>query len=462
MYMKHTSPELPGVRSGGINRRQFLRTSSLALGAAVVVAPQVIPVRVLAAAGRPGANDRLNIGHIGVGGMGGGHLTYMRSRQNRGEVNVVAVCDIDSTRLAKAVENAPGAVPYHDYRELLARKDIDAVVIATPDHWHAVQTVHAAECGKHVYVEKPACCTIEEGKAMVAAGRKHGISIQIGSQGRSQPECYKAHRYIANGMIGTVRKVTCWHYPSPADTHPLPDCDPPAELDWDLWLGPMRWRRYNPRYCHGTFRWIMESGGGQIRDRGAHVMSNALWIMNADHTGPVTVEARGTLPASGLWDTAMEMEVTYEFKNPDWTLVWAQPGEMIPYFDAERKKNEGIRDGYGAVYHGDKGKLIVWVGDGQVYTETKALEWKPGPNAIEVHKSPGFDHHEDWFQGIRSGRKTVMNIEAGAATAFLTVLGNLSLVLGRKLQWDPVRQEIKNDPAAHRLMSRPQRYPYHL
>lgn len=460
--MNFKSPKPLDGLSRGMDRRHFLKTSSLALGAATVGLPQIVPARVLAAPGRPGANDRLNIGHIGVGGMGGGHLAYMRSRQSRGEVNIVAVCDIDSQRLANAAQNAPGAVPFHDYRELLARSDIDAVVIATPDHWHAVQTVHAAECGKHVYVEKPACCTMEEGKAMVAAAKKHRISIQIGSQGRSQSECYKAHRYIANGMIGKVRQVTCWHYPSPADTNPVPDCDPPPELDWDFWLGPLRWRRYNPRYCHGTFRWIMESGGGQIRDRGAHVMSNALWIMKADQTGPVTVEARGTLPSSGLWDTAINMEATYEFKNPDWTLVWAQPGEMIPYFDPERKKSEGIRDGYGAVYHGDQGKLILWVGDGQVYTETKALEWKPGSNAVDVHKSPDFDHHEDWFQGIRTGRPTVMNIEAGVATAFLTVLGNLSLVLGRKLHWDPIKQEIIGDAAAHRLMSRPQRYPYHL
>lgn len=443
-------------------RRSFLKTSATALGATVIGLPQIIPASVLAAPGRPGANDRLNIGHIGIGGMGGDHLQYMVSRQNRNEVNIVALCDVDKGRLAQAAGRAPRATPYGDYRELIARKDIDAVVIATPDHWHAVQTVHAAECGKHVYVEKPACCTIEEGKAMAAAAKANNVTVQVGSQGRSQPECYKAHRYIANGMIGKVRKVTCWHYPSPADTHPVPDSEPPADLDWDMWLGPLRWRPYNQRYCPGTFRWMMESGGGQIRDRGAHVMSNALWIMNADATGPVAIEATGTLPTSGAWDTAMNMEVIYEFKNPDWTLVWSQPGDMIPYFDAEKKKNEGIRDSYGAVYHGEQDKLILWVGDGQVYTEKKVLDWKPGANAVDVYKSPGFDHHEDWFQGIRTGKKTVMNIGAGVATAFLTVLGNLSLVLGRKLRWDPVKQEIVGDEAARRLMSRPQRYPYHL
>jgi predicted dehydrogenase len=442
-----------------IARRSFLKTAGVITGGAAIGFPQLVPSRVLGADGRTSAKDRLTLAFIGVGGMGGYHLREMAKRMQSGEVNIAAVCDADEKRLAGAWKTAGAqADVYRDYRYILQRKDIDAVVIATPDHWHAVQTVHAAECGKHIYVEKPACCTIEEGKAMIAAAKANKVSVQVGSQGRSQPEAYAAHLYIANGMLGKVRKVTCWHYASPADTKPVADSNPPAELDWDLWLGPLAWRPYNARYCHGTFRWIMESGGGQIRDRGAHVMSNALYFMNADQTGPVTVEAKGTLPASGLWDTAIDMEVTYEFKNPDWTLVWSQPGEMIPYFDAEKKKKEGIRDGYGAVYHGDEDKLIVWVGDSQVYTEKKALDFRNAPHRVDVYKCPG--QYEDWFIGIKTGRKTIMNIEAAVATANLTILGNLSLILGRKLRWDPKDGEIEGDEQARRLMSRPQRYPY--
>lgn len=454
----------PASTPSAVSRRHFLKsTGRLAAAATAVGMPQFVPARVLGAEGGPGAKDRLTIAHIGLGGMGNGHLGYMISRQSRGEVNIAALCDADEKRLAGAVKSTGGkATPYRDYRYILERKDVDAVVIATPDHWHAVQTVHAADSGKHVYVEKPACCTIEEGKAMVAAGQRNKVAIQVGSQGRSQPEAYKAHLYIANGMIGRVNKVTCWHYASPADDRPVADSNPPPELDWDLWLGPMRWRPYNPRYCHGVFRWIMESGGGQIRDRGAHVMSNALLFMNADHTGPVSIEAKGTLPTKGLWDTAIDMEVTYEFKNPDWTLVWAQPGEMVPYFDRDKCKREGIREGYGAVYHGDKDKLVVWVGDGQVYTELKAVNFQKPAGGVDVPKSPRFDHHEDWFEGIKTGRKTIMNIEAAVATANLCILGNLSLVLGRKLAWDPVKREIVGDEQARRMMSRPQRHPYCL
>jgi predicted dehydrogenase len=445
-----------------LTRRNFLKTASTTVAAGTTLGlPQIVASRVLGAPGQPGANERLTFGHIGVGGMGNYHLDDMLNRVKSGEANIAAVCDVDEKRLANAAKKAgPQTEVYRDYRYVLQRKDIDAVVLSTPDHWHAVQTVHAAQSGKHVYVEKPACCTIEEGKAMVTAVQKHKVAVQVGSQGRSQPEAYAAHLYMANGMLGTVRKVTCWHYASPADDDPVPDSDPPPELDWDLWLGPLPWRPYNAHYLHGTFRWVMESGGGQIRDRGAHVMSNALYFMNADQTGPVSIEAKGTVPTKGLWDSAIDMEVVYEFKDPDWTLVWSQPGQKIPYYDDEKRKKLGIRDGYGAVYHGDKDKLVVWVGDGQVFTEPKAVNFQKPAGGVDVYKSPG--HKEDWFNGIKTGAKTIMNIEAAVATANLTVLGNLSLILGRRLQWHPVKKEIIGDVEARRLMSRPQRYPYVL
>jgi predicted dehydrogenase len=449
----------------GIPRRDFLQRSGAAvIGASALGFPQLLPSRVLGqTGGQPGAKDRLNVAHIGLGGMGNSHLGYMLARQSRGDLNVVAVCDVDERRLTAAAVSCGGrATPYRDYRYILERKDVDAVVIATPDHWHACQTVHACESGKHVYVEKPACCTIEEGKAMVRAARAAKVSVQVGSQGRSQRHAFFAHQYIANGMLGRVHTVKCWHYASPSDDNPLPDAEPPPELDWDLWLGPLPWRPYNRRYLHGVFRWMLESGGGQIRDRGAHVMSNALHFMGADNTGPSTIETKGRVPTRGLWDSAVDMEVTYQFKNPDWTLIWAQPGEMVPYPDRQKLKNEGIREGYGAVYYGDKDKLVVWVGDGQVYTERKAIEYRPPAGGVKVPQSPDFDHHEDWFEGIKTGRKTIMNIEAGVAAAFLCVLGNVSLVCGRKLNWDPVKQEIVGDAQARRLMSRPQRYPYVL
>lgn len=444
-----------------IARRTFLKTAGAVTGAAVGL-PSFVRSRALGAPGRAGAGERLTLAFIGVGGMGTHHLRSMADRMQRGEVNVAAVCDVDENRLLQASKNAgPQADVYRDYRYILERRDIDAVVISTPDHWHAVQMVHAAECGKHVYVEKPAACTIEEGKAMVAAARENRVSVQVGSQGRSQHEAWLAHRYLANGAIGRVREVVCFHYPSPADNSPVPDSDPPPELDWDLWLGPLRWRPFNRRYCHGTFRWILESGGGQIRDRGAHVMSCAMWWLDADGTGPVTVEATGTPPTKGLWDSAVNMKVTYTFRNPDWVMIWDQRREAL---DPPEERGEGedpiIRPGYGAVYHGEQGTFTHWGGDGGTWAERRCREWQPPVGAREVYRSPG--HYEDWFEGIRTGRRTIMNIEAAVGVSNLCVLGNLSYMLGRPLHWDQARQEIVGDEQARRLMGRPQRYPYHL
>ncbi len=253
-----------------LKRREFLATA-----AAAASLPYLVPSGVLAVEGREGANGKLTIGHMGIGGMGSGHLHDIKGRADRGEVNLAAICDADDRHLENASKIAgPKADVYRDYRYLLERKDIDAVIMATPDHWHGVGMVHAAESGKHVYVEKPACCTIEEGRAMIAAAEKNKVSVQVGSQGRSTGDAYAAAAYIRNGMIGRVSKVTCWHYGNPVGGTD-PDSPPPPELDWDLWLGPMRWRPYNRCYCPGNFRWFLESGGGQIRDRGAHVMSCA-------------------------------------------------------------------------------------------------------------------------------------------------------------------------------------------
>ncbi len=452
---------------GKFKRREFLLST-----AAAIAAPYVIPQGVLATPNRKGANERILIGHVGFGGRAKGLFKELGDLRSRGETQSVAVCDVDEKRLEAASKAiGPQADVYRDYRYILQRKDIDAVVIGTPDHWHGVQFVHSAEAGKHVYCEKPACCTIEESGAMVAAAAKAGIASQIGSQGRSQPEAYLMHRYLANGAIGRVREVECFHYSSPEDHTHTPDCDPPPELDWDLWLGPLRWRMYNKKYCPGTFRWFLESGGGQIRDRGAHVMSCAMWWMGADGTGPVTVEATGTPPSEGLWDSAVLMNVKYTFKNPDWIMTWTQMpmDEVEKRFPAEvRTKDElkqpGIskisRPGYGAVYHGDQGTCIHWGGDGGTWAERKVRQWTPPTGAKEVYKSPG--HMEDWFLGMRTGRKTIMNIAAGAGVANLCILGNLSYRLGRKLQWDQSKQEIVGDEEARRLMSRPQRYPYCL
>jgi predicted dehydrogenase len=456
-----------------VPRRTFLKTAGAAAAAgAAVGVPQVIPSNALAAPGRKGANERINVGHIGWGGRARGLHRELSGLRDAGQCQSIAVCDVDEKRLEQGAKAMPGGAVYRDYRYILQRKDIDAVVIGTPDHWHGVHFVHSAECGKHIYCEKPACCTIEESKAMVAAARKAGIASQIGSQGRSQPEAYLMHRYLANGVVGRVSDVECFHYESPTDSSHTPDGDPPAELDWDLWLGPLRWRPYNARHHHGVFRWLLESGGGQIRDRGAHVMSCAKYWMHADGQGPVTVEATGAPPNQGVWDSAVTMKVTYVFKDPDWVMTWNQLAsreEVRKEYPAEERTEEDFRQPgvskitrpeYGAIYHGDQGQCMHWGGDGGTWAERKVRLWVPPAGARDVYQSPG--HMEDWFVGIRTGKKCIMDIEYGAGVANLCILGNLSFLLGRKLQWDEKKWEIVGDEEAHRLAIRPQRHPYHL
>jgi len=419
-----------------VSRRRFLAAS------AGVVAPMILPSGVLAARGRPGANDRLVTGHIGVGGMGNGHLRRLRN-------HVAAVCDVDQNHLKRAVDNAGRPVDaYTDYRRILDRNDIDAVVIASPDHWHGVQCVHACQAGKDVYCEKPASKTIEEGQAMVRATNRYGRVVQIGSQGRSTPAAHAACTYIRNGQLGRVHRVECWHYENPVGGDPLKNGEPPPELDWDLWLGPARWVPYNPERVHFNFRWLLDFGGGQIRDRGAHVLSVVSWCLDLDDTGPVRVTATGEPPHEGLWDCPTSMEVTYEFKDPDLTIVWSQPGK--PASD----------HGFGAVYHGEKDTLLVNGGDGGCSTEDKAMNYVPPPDGVEVFKSPG--HHENWMNCIKTREKPLMNIEAGHRVATMCILANIAYRLGRPLEWDPVQERCVGDEQANLMLGNPGRGPWHL
>lgn len=423
-------------------RRTFLSQTAVAtVGGAFAF--HIVPGSVFGREGQPPPSEKIILGNIGVGGRGRG---FLRPGQT------AAICDPDANYLNRAAERVAqrgGGKPglYKDYRELLDRKDLDAVVIASPDHWHALQTVHACEAGKDVYVEKPACNTVEGGRAMVNAAKRYARVVQVGSQGRSTNAAYHACCYIHNGNLGTVRKVTCWHYENPIGDW-TPDSQPPPELDWDLWLGPARWIPYNPEKVHFNFRWLLDFGGGQIRDRGAHVMSVAMWCMNSDDTGPVSVEATGEPPHEGVWDCPCTMEVKYVFKNPDWTMTWNQPGE------------KRLDAAFGATYSGDKDELIVTGGDGGCGTEDKAMNYKAPPGGVEVFQSPG--HFRNWLECIKTREKPIMHIEAGHRVATLCILGNISYILGRKLEWDPVHEKVKNDEEANRLLCLTGRGPWHL
>lgn len=421
-----------------VSRREFLSKSAKAAGV-TVAAPLIITNGALGGPGRPPASERVITGHIGVGGRGRGLL--------RSEA--AAVCDAYRPNAEQAARQVGGdCAVYEDYRHVLDRKDIDAVVIAAPDHWHALMAIHACEAGKDVYVEKPLCRTIAEGRAVVNAVKRYGRVLQVGSQGRSTHDMYYACRFIRNGGVGRVRKVTCWHPENPTNDW-RPDEDPPKDLNYDLWLGPARWVPFNRNRFLFNFRWYLDFGGGNIRDRGAHIFSNVIWAMNLDHGGPVSVEAKGEAPAKGMYDCPITMEVVYEFKEPyEWTLTWSQPG---------------IRYGnhpYGCKFWGDRDTLVIRGGDGGTWTEQKALKFELPPGGKDVYRSPG--HMENFIECVKTRKQPIMPAEAGARAATICILGNIAWLLGRKLYWDPVNERFINDEEANRYLHCPYRAPWHL
>jgi predicted dehydrogenase len=439
------------MEKNSLSRREFAQKATAAFAL-----PTYIPNHVLAKPNRPGANDRVVVGSIGVGGMGRNHVP----------MDVAAICDADTTRMNDVAANvmksgkrtlstAPDL--YQDYRHVLDRKDIDAVTVGTPDHWHALMTVQACQAGKHVYVEKPTAVTIEEGRAMVNAARKYKRVVQVGAQGRSNPAARAACQYLRNGMLGTVNRVVIWHPDNP--THPDWDTPhtPPAFLDWNLWLGPAPWRHYHPQLHPANFRWFMDFGGGQIRDRGNHALSMVCWLMNHDsYRGRVTCEAKGNPQVTGCYDVPTHFEIEWNFENPDWTLTWSQPG--VPQLG-------GL---WGATYHGDKDSLVVIQGDNACRTEEKAIEYQPPVSGeVYLHPAPqGYTpterHRLNWYDCIRTGKRPAMDIELGYRTVTYCILANISYRLGRKVVYDTGAERFVNDAAANRLLSVPYRSPWSL
>lgn len=418
--------------------------------------PTIIPEGVIGKPGRPGANDRIVVASIGIGGMGRSHVP----------ADVAALCDVDQNRLndvaQKVVANEKRTLPtppdlYTDYRQILERKDIDAVTIGTPDHWHAMMTVHACQAGKHVYSEKPTCNTLQEGRAMVNAARQYDRAVQIGAQGRSNANAHAACQYVRNGMLGQVNRVEIWHPDNPTTTDTAEPMPIPPGLDWDLWLGPAAYRPFHSRYHPGNFRWFMDLGGGQIKDRGNHALSIVSWLMNNDsYAGLVTVEATGDPQPTGMYDTPKNFVVNWAFQNPDWTLTWRQG--PVPETHGQ----------WGATYYGDRDSLIVTEGDGGCKTEEKAMHYQP-PAGGEVYLHPVAPdtpaterHRQDWYDCIRTGRLPVMDVAIGHATCSLCILGNLAWTLGRKLTYDMGAERFIGDDEANGCIAANYRTPWHL
>jgi len=429
-------------RSMSISRREFLvRTAGAGAGLVCGSSP-LWGVRALMADVAP--SNRITIGCIGVGGMGSGHL---RRLVGMPEVEVVAVCDVDANRLQSAIDTTGGkAEGYRDYRELLDRDDIDAVCVATPDHWHAYVTIRACEAGKDVYVEKPLSHNVVEGREMVKAARRHGRIVQVGTQQRAQSHFRHVVELVRSGRIGEVKKARCWIGPGGGGRWG-PDTDPPPELDWDFWLGPAPYVPYNPNRCHFQFRYFWDYAGGLMTDWGVHLIDIVHWAMDQD--APRTIEARGTYPKGAYADTPEEMEAVFEY--PDYTLYWTQ-------LHGQHWDDAAIH-GYGIKFYGTEGELFCDRTGYKLYPDDRPEE-PLGPSDFQLPRVRS--HWHEFLECVRTRRRPTSDVEVGHRSTVAPLLGNIALRSGRRLHWDPNAEQIIGDAEASRLLGRIPRQPYGL
>jgi predicted dehydrogenase len=365
-------------------------------------------------------------------------------------VQVVAVCDVDRGHRDDAKETAEkhyaehkpsgefkGIDTYGDFREVLARDDIDVVTIATPDHWHAPIAIAAAKAGKDMYCEKPLTRTIAEGRALSDTVRRTGRVLQVGSQQRSDRRFRLACELVRNGRIGSLHTIRVY-LPGGDETGLHPPAPVPEGFDYDFWLGPAPWAPYAKERCHYNWRHQWDYAGGKLADWGAHHLDIAHWGMGMERSGPVEISGTGEWPKEGLWNMPVHYEVTYKYTN----------GVTVIAKD---------RADYGVSFEGSDGK--VWVSREELRTEPASLaKTRFGPGDVRLYESTW--HHGNFIDCVRTRREPIAPAEIGHRSASVCHLGNIALKLGRRLHWDPDRERFVNDPEADRLLARANRAPW--
>jgi predicted dehydrogenase len=417
------------------SRRRFLQTTAAA--SVLVAAPYYVPARAF------GANERIVTGAIGVKNRGGETQNLKDFRKN-----CAAVCDVDASVAAKAAkyvtEGGNKCDIYDDYRKLLDRKDIDAVVISTPDHWHALMTIDACRAEKDVFCEKPLTLFIAEGRKMVEVARETGRIVQTGSQQRSDERFREAAELVRNGALGQIKQVLVG-IPKPNHAEKwVPDSPPPSELNYDLWLGPAPQRPYNVNRVHYNFRFFWDYSGGQMTNFGAHHLDIAQWALGADDSGPIAAEGTATYPA----DKRL-CEVTQTCRV---TLTYANGAQVV--IGQEQKDIPG-----GCTFVGEKGRIFV---DRKkiVPSDEAILQAKLPANAVKLYVSKS--HPQNWFDCIKSRELPVADVEIGHRTATACHLANMAVRVGRRIEWDPAKEQVVGDAEAAALASRPYREPWKL
>lgn len=438
------------------SRRQFL----LGAGGLAASLPWFVPARVLGLdAGALPPSERIGVGVIGVGCMGQGHLQHLVSLP---QARVLAVSDVDAWRRDNGrniVEKAygPGSCTTHvDFQELLARQDIDAVLIALGERWHPVATVYAAEAGKDIYVEKPTALTIHEAHAMTAAVRRHGRVCQVGLQQRSSREFRLAARLVRDGAIGTLRNVYVIHAGTSSDVD-LPAEPTPESLDWDRWIGPSPWRPFNSRFHYlgrplnvVPWEFVRDFGGGSITSGCVHALDVVQWALGMDQAGPLEIIApeSGQVPFVTLrYPNDVKVEITdgrLDARHHTIPAGWDPLTSLQPF---------------GGLYVGDAG--WIHVGRQGVLVSNPAEIVKDYPAAYD-HAIRDESHMVNWLECIRTRRRPNCDIAIGAQSTIVALLACIARWVGRPLKWDSARSEFVGDDEANRLRRRALRAPWHV
>ncbi len=426
-----------------LSRRLFLKRTSAAL--VLAAAPQVVPSSVLGLDGQTAPSNRITVGFIGTGshGVGWNLGPFLRHK----DAQVVAACDVDSRHLFRASETIndryknEDCFATKDFREVLARKDIDAVMISTPDHWHTLISLLAIQAGKDVQCEKPTL-TINEGKLLVQAVRKHKKVFQTSTEDRAVPEYHRMAELVRNGRIGRLQRIEVIlpkQPDKPGDPTPQPV---PPELDYEMWLGPAPYAPYTPDRVHFNFRWIQDYSGGIICDWGAHLFDTAQWANDTERSGPVEVEGTGTFWEGGLYNTVKDYDVTYRYANG--VVMTCKPG------------NPSIK------FIGTDG----WVGNtgwrGPVEASSpEILNSKIGPEELHLYTNPNGEH-DDFLQCVKSRQDPYFPVDIGHRVSTVCHLANIAIKTGRKLKWSSEQEQFIGDDDANKLLDRPRRKPWEL
>lgn len=433
------------------SRRKFLeKTGTLMAGG--FAAGSLLPLEALAQNRKNvGANDKINFGVIGCKGMG---WSDMRSHLNMDEVECVALADVDQNVLEQRsadVETARGKKPklYGDYRKMLEDKDIDAVIIGTPDHWHCLTAVDSMDAGKQVYCEKPLANSIEECNVMMRAAKKNGSIVQIGQWQRSGDQYRDALAFLKSGKLGPIRLVKAWAYQGWMKSIPvLPNAPAPEGVDYEMWLGPAPQRPFNPNRFHFQFRWFWDYAGGLMTDWGVHEIDIALFGMDA--VAPKSVMASGGKLAypNDAAETPDTLQAVFEYDG--YNMLWEH---AVGIDGGNYGRTEGI------AYIGNNGTLVVNRGGWEVIPETE----KQGDQVVEkVEKIPFRErqiraldaHTENFVEAMKANDPTKLNcpIESGAIAAINAHMGNIAYKTGRKIYWDQEKGQFKNDREANQLL----------